>query len=149
MEIKKDILLYIPQRPPMVMITEIKSVDDRSIVTTLKIEKGNIFCSEGYFREPGLIENIAQTAAARAGYICEREKKKVPLGFIGAIKKLIIHQVPAAGDEIITRVSVEHMVMNATVISGEIFCKGKLIAECEMNIFLQEEESNRKNLSAE
>ena len=147
METKKDIVLFIPQRAPMVMITEIKRVDERGIVTSLQIERENIFCSGGYFREPGLIENIAQTAAARVGYICEREKKNVPLGFIGAIKKLIIHKIPAAGEEIITNVSIEHEVMNATIISGKVHCKGKLLAECEMNIFLQEEESNRKNSS--
>jgi len=147
MNTKKDIISFIPQRSPMVMITEIKMVDDRSIVTSFNIDKENIFCSGGRFREPGLIENIAQTAAARVGYICEREKKNVPLGFIGAIKKLIIHQVPAAGDEIVTSVTIEHEVMNATIISGKIRCRGELLAECEMNIFLQEEEDNRKDSS--
>ncbi len=145
MEIKKDIELYIPQRAPMVMITEIVSVDERSIVTSLQIETGNIFCSGGYLREPGLIENIAQTAAARIGYICEKEKKKVPLGFIGAIKRLVIHQVPAAGETIITTVTIEHEVMNATIITGAVRCNSELLAECEMNIFLQEEGNTPEN----
>jgi len=137
----KDILSYIPQRPPMVMISEIEKVDDSGIVSTFTIEEDNIFCQDGLFREPGLIENIAQTAAARVGYVCKIEKRNVPLGFIGAIKNLIIHRIPEAGDKLKTIVSIEHEVMNATVISGKIFTKGEVIVECEMNIFLQEEEN--------
>jgi predicted hotdog family 3-hydroxylacyl-ACP dehydratase len=147
MDKQKDIACYIPQRPPMVMITGIKTVDDQSIVTSFHIDKENIFCSEGLFREPGLIENIAQTAAAQIGYICEMEQKTIPLGFIGAIKKLVIHQVPATGDLLTTNVTIEHEVMNATIISGEIHCRGELLAECEMNIFLQEEEVSSDNPS--
>lgn len=131
----------------MVMISEIESVDETGIVTTFKIDDENIFCSGGLFREPGLIENIAQSAAARVGYICDMENRKVPMGFIGAIKNLIIHEIPAVGDELFTRVAIEHEVMNATIISGKILCRGRLLAECEMNIFLQEEEDNRQDAS--
>jgi predicted hotdog family 3-hydroxylacyl-ACP dehydratase len=136
---EKDTVCFIPQRSPMVMITGIKTVDDTGIVTSFHIDQKNIFCSGGRFWEPGLIENIAQTAAARVGYMCEKERKKIPLGFIGAIKNLIIYHVPEAGDEIITRVTIEHEVMNATVVSGKSYCRGELLAECEMNIFLEEE----------
>ena len=147
MNTEKNIVRFIPQRSPMVMVTEIKTVDDRGIVTSFDIDKENIFCSEGHFREPGLIENIAQTTAARVGYTCEKEKKNIPLGFIGAIKKLIIHQIPAAGEKIVTSLTIEHEVMNATIISAKIHCRGELLAECEMNIFLQEEVDNQKDPS--
>lgn len=145
--INKDILSYIPQRAPMVMITEIKGVSQNGIITSFKIDDKNIFCSGGLFREPGLIENIAQSAAARIGYICDVEKKTIPLGFIGAIKNLIIHKIPKVGDELNTTVTIEHEVMNATIISGKIECRGELIAGCNMNIFLQEEDLNGKENS--
>jgi predicted hotdog family 3-hydroxylacyl-ACP dehydratase len=145
--VRKDIVSFIPQRPPMVMISEIETVDETGIVTTFTIDDENIFCSEGLFREPGLIENIAQSAAARVGYICDRENRKIPLGFIGAIKNLIIHEIPVAGDELYTKVTIEHEVMNATIISGKILCRGKLLAECKMNIFLQEEANNSQGAS--
>lgn len=129
----------------MVMVAEIKAIDDRKIVSSFHIDEENIFCTGGRFREPGLIENIAQTAAARVGYTCEKEKKNIPLGFIGAIKKLVIHRVPETGDEIETTVTIEHEVMNATIISGEIRCRGDVLAVCEMSIFLQEKEGTRNN----
>lgn len=132
----------------MVMISEIEKVDEKGIITNFIIEKENIFCHEGLFREPGLIENIAQTAAARVGYLCKMEERKVPLGFIGAIKNLVIHQIPGVGEKLQTNVTIEHEVMNATVISGKIYAGGNLLAECEMNIFLQEEENNNDHESA-
>jgi len=121
----------------MVMISGIEKVNDTSIVTSFVVEKDNIFCHNKMFREPGIIENIAQTAAARVGYICREENRPVPLGFIGAIKNLVIHTIPEVGDQLRTIVSIEHEVMNATVISGRIYSNEKLLAECEMNIFLQ------------
>ena len=40
----------------------------------------------GYFTEGGLMENMAQTAAARAGYLAKAENKPVSGGYIGAVK---------------------------------------------------------------
>ena len=122
----------------MIMIDEIVDVGKSGITTKFLIDKGNIFCHNGIFREPGIIENIAQTAAARVGFICERENREVPLGFIGSVKDLVIHQLPAAGDILKTDVTIEHEVFNATIIRGKIYCRDNILAQCEMKIFIQE-----------
>ncbi|HMJ46203.1 MAG TPA: hypothetical protein VK498_02685, partial [Ferruginibacter sp.] len=62
------ILSYIPQRPPFVMVDKILSSGESSTRTSFIIHEKNIFVENGKFREPGLVENIAQTAAAGAGY---------------------------------------------------------------------------------
>ena len=41
--------------------------------------------SNGEFSEAGLMENIAQTAAARAGYIAVMENKPVAIGYIMSV----------------------------------------------------------------
>ena len=46
------------------------------------------------FKEPGLVENIAQTAAARAGYISHTENKPVLVGYIGAVNNLQVFSLP-------------------------------------------------------
>ncbi len=63
----ENVLSLIPQRPPFVMIDRLVSSDADIIKTSFKITGDNIFVTDGRFREPGLLENIAQTAAARAG----------------------------------------------------------------------------------
>ena len=132
---------FIPQRPPMVMIGKLVSVEGKITTTSLIIRKDNIFCHEGIFREPGLIENMAQTAAAGAGYCAVLEGNVASQGFIGGIKNLHIDKMPKEGDEIRTEVTVEHEVFNATVVTGKVFLESDVIAFCELKIFLLTEPS--------
>jgi predicted hotdog family 3-hydroxylacyl-ACP dehydratase len=131
-----NILTLIPQRPPMVMIDALVSAGEERAESTLVISNKNIFIKNGILREPGLVENIAQTAAARIGYICRQEKKPVPIGFIGAVQKLVIHKLPGAGKQIKTIIEIKNQVMNVTIITGTIWFEGDIIAQCEMKIFL-------------
>jgi 3-hydroxymyristoyl/3-hydroxydecanoyl-(acyl carrier protein) dehydratase len=131
-----DIQGYIPQRLPMVMIGKLLEVADKKTVTSFIIKEDNLFCSGGFFREPGLIENMAQTAAAGVGYLARQNEKDLPVGFIGGLKNLRIRDFPKCGDEIVTEVTVEHEVFDATVASGKVFLEEHCIAECELKIFL-------------
>jgi predicted hotdog family 3-hydroxylacyl-ACP dehydratase len=131
-----SLLELIPQRPPMVMIDKLHACEDKTTTCSLTISPSNIFCVDDEFKEPGLIENIAQTAAARMGYICKKDQKEVPLGFIGGIKGLKIYGLPKAGSVIITEVEVTLELFDCTVISGKVFCNQQLLAECEMKVFL-------------
>ncbi len=129
---------YIPQKPPMVMVGKLLSVEGNRTVTSLTISEENLFYEGGAFNEAGLIENIAQTAAAGAGYRSLLKNEPTPPGFIGGIKNLVIHSLPIAGDLLFTEVVVEHEVFNATVITGKSSVNDKLVAECEMKIFLRQ-----------
>jgi 3-hydroxymyristoyl/3-hydroxydecanoyl-(acyl carrier protein) dehydratase len=133
---ESEILDYLPQKPPMVMVGKLLEAEGRKTVTSLKITKDNIFCSDGLFREPGLIENIAQTAAAGAGYSAVKNREKPKVGFIGGLRGLRIVKLPMPGDEIFTEVTVEHEVFDATVVNGKVFLNDLCIAECELKIFL-------------
>jgi len=48
----------------------------------------------------------------------------------------VIHEFPETGKELITETKVEHEVMGATVVLGKIFLDDRIIAECELKIFL-------------
>jgi predicted hotdog family 3-hydroxylacyl-ACP dehydratase len=131
-----QILQLIPQRPPMVMVDKLISIEEKTTTAGLTVLPENIFVMDGLFREPGLIEHIAQSAALGVGYYYRSRNEEVPTGFIGAIKNLVINFLPEAHCELITEITVEHEVLNATLIRGKVFLKEKLVAECEMKIFL-------------
>ncbi|MBX2921377.1 MAG: 3-hydroxyacyl-ACP dehydratase [Chitinophagaceae bacterium] len=133
----KDILPFIPQRPPFVMVDELVSVEDASGVTRFAVKADNIFIQDGYLTAPALVENIAQTAAARIGYICNKKNEPVPVGFIGAVQNLEIKELPAVGDQIETEIIIKNQVFDVTLISGKITGKGRELAVCDMKIFLQ------------
>ncbi|MDR2814115.1 MAG: pseudouridylate synthase, partial [Prevotellaceae bacterium] len=60
-----SILELLPQRPPFVMVDTLLYCDREVTVTSLLVRDGNIFCDNGRLTEAGVIENIAQTCAAR------------------------------------------------------------------------------------
>ena len=130
-----DITAYIPQRPPIVMINGIKAVDGSLTRTGFYVAPDNIFVEDGKLQAPGLMENIAQTAAARIGYIARQQNAPVPLGFIGAVKDLEIFELPAAGETIETTTEIGAEVFNATMVIGKVMLNGKVMAQCEMKIF--------------
>ncbi|OFX53848.1 MAG: hypothetical protein A2046_09715 [Bacteroidetes bacterium GWA2_30_7] len=131
-----QILQYIPQREPIVMIDTLVESDEVKTVSSLSINSENIFCKDGVLNMPGLIENMAQTAALRVGYYCKIENKPVPIGFIGGIKNLIINKLPITGSTITTEIFLKHEVMEASIVQCYIKQNEEIIAECELKIFL-------------
>jgi predicted hotdog family 3-hydroxylacyl-ACP dehydratase len=133
-----DILELIPQRPPFVMISRLIHADGSTATSCLDIREDNIFVDNGKFQESGLIEHIAQTAAAMNGYQAMVSGKPVRIGYLGGIKNLRIYALPGVGQRLTTTVTEESNVMNASIIRGRILEGSRLIAECEMKIFIQE-----------
>lgn len=127
--------INIPQKPPMVMVDRLIEIADKTTVTTFLVRADNVFLENGEFREPGLIENMAQTAAAGAGVKPGVQSGQAPQGFIGGIRNLKIDSFPRTGQEIRTRVTVMHEVFEATIVHGEVMLDKKIIASCEMKIF--------------
>lgn len=133
---QKNITDLIPQKFPFVMIDQLDFSDETTTRCSLIVRDENIFVVDGIFREAGLIENIAQTAAARVGYIAATQKQDVPVGFIGAIRNLEIFSLPHTGDVLETEVKILNTVFDVTIISGCIRSRNKILANCEMKIVL-------------
>lgn len=132
----EDILLLIPQRPPFVMVEALLEADDASATTRYTVETNNVFVKDGFLTEPALIENIAQTAAARMGHLCRLRKEPVPVGFIGAVQQLEVSALPAVGDILETTIVIKNQVFDVTIISGTVRCKDEVLAKCDMKIFI-------------
>jgi predicted hotdog family 3-hydroxylacyl-ACP dehydratase len=132
---RDDITKYIPQRDPIIMVHELLEADDDHAVTNLIIEPDNVFVSNEYFREPGLIENIAQTAAMHVGYQCSLKNIPIPIGYIAAVKDLKIFSLPKHNTRIATSVKVTNKVLDVTVVEGKVEQEGNLLCSCEMRIF--------------
>jgi 3-hydroxymyristoyl/3-hydroxydecanoyl-(acyl carrier protein) dehydratase len=141
----EEILELLPQRQPMVMLDRLHRCDEMQTVTSLTVRNDNVFIRDNHFMEPGLIESIAQTAAARTGWLLKMESggknKNVPVGVIGSIKNFRLFFYPETGSEILTTITVNHEVMNATVAHGEVMANDRKAAECEIQIFITEKSS--------
>jgi predicted hotdog family 3-hydroxylacyl-ACP dehydratase len=130
------ILAFIPQRAPFVMIDELIACDGTSATSLMEVRQDNLFVRNGVLMEPALVENIAQTAAARIGYICNQENKAVPVGYIAAVQNLVIKKLPKTGDLLETEIVITNQVLNVTIISGKVKVNDAIAASCEMKIFI-------------
>lgn len=132
----QNILSYIPQRPPFIMISEVVSADEEHTLTTLDIKEDNLFAVNGFFTEPGLIENIAQTAGAGTGYMAIKNGLPTPMGYIAALKNINILELPAVNETISTHITFEQAMRNFHQVKGTVTAGGREIANCEIKIFV-------------
>jgi predicted hotdog family 3-hydroxylacyl-ACP dehydratase len=133
-----SILALIPQKPPFVMVGELLFSDDNITKTSFTITAYNVFVINGEFSEAGLMENMAQTAAAGSGNMARIENRAVTNGYIGQVKNFEIYSLPKVGDVLITEVKMEVQVFDAGIVSGKIWCNDMEVAQCEMKIFINQ-----------
>ena len=121
------------------MVDKLLHYDDVTTITKLTVRHDNIFLENGILSESGLIENIAQTCAARMGYINKYiYKNPVKIGFIGSIKNLIINELPEENNELKTTIEVLSEVFSITLVNAKVEIDDKLIASGEMKISITE-----------
>jgi predicted hotdog family 3-hydroxylacyl-ACP dehydratase len=126
----------IPQRAPFVFVDKLIYVDDKSSRGQFKIPSGNIFVKSGFYSASGMVESLAQTAAAGTGYLYKKNNKGVPVGYIGAVQKLEVFDWPPADAEITMEINLITNVLQVSLVSGNVKWGEKLMASCEMKIFV-------------
>lgn len=134
-----DIHELLPQQEPFVMIGTLVHFDRKLTVTETEVMEDNIFVDEGCFSASGLMENIAQTCAARIGYVNKYVlKKSIQLGFIGAIRNFEVFSLPKIGDTITTKVQVKEEVFGMTLAEATVELNGNVVASTEMKIAVKD-----------
>jgi len=118
------------------MVDKLIYCDDNTARTNFLVREGNILVEDNVLVEAGLVENIAQTAAARSGYLSKIEKKILHIGYIGDVKNLEIASLPKINALLETEITIKNQIFDITVISGKVMCGNKILAQCEMKIFI-------------
>lgn len=142
-----DITKFLPHRPPMLMVSTMPLINDSAVITNFEITKDCIFVTNNYLTEPGLIENAAQTCSAIVGQSyfliddLEGTSNSV-IGYISAIKKVVIHDLPKVGEilvtkaELISRYDTDNL--SICTISCSSFRNDDLIVDCTLNCLIHE-----------
>jgi 3-hydroxymyristoyl/3-hydroxydecanoyl-(acyl carrier protein) dehydratases len=134
-----DILDLLPQRPPFIMVDKLTHYDPIVTKTVFTVREDNLFCKDGIMEEAGLIENIAQTCAARMGFKEKTEPQRdgvIKIGFIGMIKKMEMFRNPYVGEQLKTTVEIKEEIFNSTLVETNVKVGDEAIATCEMKIYL-------------
>ncbi|WP_024989411.1 pseudouridylate synthase [Segatella albensis] len=137
---KIDIHELLPQQEPFVMVDKLTYFDEKKTSTTFLVREDNLFVEDGQLNACALAENIAQTCAARLGYVNKYIlKRAIQIGFIGAIKNMEVIETPKVGELLDTSIDVIEQVMELTLVNATAKVGDRLIASAEMKIALAEE----------
>ena len=135
-----DVHELLPQQEPFVMVSRLVHLDDVRTICETDIHADNIFVEHGRFAASGLIESIAQTCAARMGYINKiLLKRDVQIGFIGAIRNLEVYALPKAGRQITIIVDVKDEVFGITLASAAVKDSERMLMSTEIKIAIKQE----------
>lgn len=132
-----DVLELLPQRPPFVMIDNLTHFDEVVTTTSYEVRADNLFVEGDILNSCALLENIAQTCAARMGYINRYiYSENVKLGFIGSIKNLSILRPVKVGEILTTSIEVVEEVMQLTLVNAIVKIGDETVVTAEMKIAL-------------
>lgn len=126
----------IPQRDPIRMVDRLVEVDGGTATTALSVRPDNYFMEDdGAMAEPGLIEHIAQSALALAGYRALASGASAPpVGYIGEVRKFRCYRRPRVGEELRTSVVWGDTIGDIALVSGESRVGDERVAEVGMKI---------------
>lgn len=133
-----NIFQLIPQRLPMVMVNEHVSTNEKKTLTRFQVNTDSMFCEDGYLTEAGILENMAQSAAARLGFSYKMKGGTPPIGIIASLQEISINTFPKPGDELITEITFTDEIMGITLVDCRVFCNNNEYAFCKMKILLRE-----------
>lgn len=126
----------IPQRPPFVMVDRLVYYESEKATTHLLVQNDNLFCEKGVLQAAGLVENIAQTCAAKIGYANRCCNEAVKVGVIGAIRNLNVYRCPAVGELLETTIVVKEEVFQMTLVDAVVKSGEEVLVEAQMKIAL-------------
>ncbi len=142
-----DISNFLPHRKPMLMVTSVLEINEDSVATQFQISESCVFLNNGNLSETGLIENAAQAASGVVGQSffdkddLEGKGNKL-VGYISAIRKVEIFQLPKVGEIIITKAKLLSRFDTGQVtmcsLATETFLGEKLIVSSTMNFLIHE-----------
>lgn len=133
---KETVENLIPQKAPFVMVDKLLQFGENMLVSGFTIPADNIFTDNGQFTESGIVEHMAQSVALYTGYQYYLKNEPAPTGYIGSVKDIEITALPAAGEELVTEVSVIQEFMGITLVDIKTTCNGAEIARSQMKTVL-------------
>ena len=86
-----------------------------------------------------MMENIAQTCAARIGFYNKYIlHKDVQVGVIGAIRDYVVNELPPVGTRIETTVDIDEEIFGMTLSHARVLLEGRVIASAEVKLSVRE-----------
>jgi len=131
---KVSIEELLPQARPFIMVDELTEYEPEEAETSFTVREDSPLVCDGVLSTGGLVENIAQTSAARIGYYYKYVlRQPVKVGFIGAMRSFQVKRHPRVGETIRTRIHVIAEAVGMVAFAATVHdADGVQIARAEM-----------------
>lgn len=141
-----DVHEILPQQEPFVMISTLVHYEKDTAITETLIKEENLFVDNGFFSGSGMIENIAQTCAARIGfYNIYILHCGVEVGFIGAVSKYEVRRLAPVGSTIVTRIDIQEEIFGMSLAKAVVTLDGEIIASAELKLAVRPARPENQN----
>lgn len=132
----------LPQRAPFTFVDRLERYDDRETVTSFTVPQEHLLVEDGHLTASGILENMAQSSAARIGYLCKYILHvPVRIGYIGAIRKFRVYRLPAVGETLTTTVILREDVFGISLTDVVVRVGEEIMAEAALKTALGEKEA--------
>lgn len=124
----------IPQRDPILMVHNAQPWGEQGTCTSLKVEQTNWFVQGDILLEAGIVEHMAQSAAAMVGLASNGQEPKV--GYIGDVKDFRIERLPKVGEIVTSYISIVTQMENIILIQAISNVGDEQVAQAKIKIFI-------------
>lgn len=131
-----DILNLIPQRPPFVFVDRLLEVSEQTALSQFVITDTCPLLEDNCLTTAGLLENMAQTCAARIGYLQSIHHEPIRIGYIGSVKEMTIEHLPQLQDTITTEAVLLEKVFDISLFRCTCYSKDIPIARAVLKLAL-------------
>lgn len=132
---QNDARPWLPQQPPFVMIDRLTKVTEVNTQALFTVTDNNIFVKNGLLAAEALIETMAQTCAARLGYLNSLKGLDEPtIGYIGAVKNYNIIRQPRVGETVTVDVDIVGQVFNMFLTEATTTIGNEVVATAQLKI---------------
>jgi len=123
----------LPQQMPFRFVDRLLSYDDVDTVTEYAVTEECLFLEDGRMLASGILEHMAQSSAARVGYLNKYIRHlDVKIGFIGSVRGAKIHRSPREGEVLTTTVSLVQEIFGISMVDVVVRSGEEVLAEASM-----------------
>ena len=125
----------IPQRPPFLLVDRVLSCNQADAVTEFLVSEGHLLLDDDQtLSVAGIIENMAQSCAARMGCVDWMRHEPIKIGFIGDVRDAQILRHPHCQELLRTRVHIIEDVFNLMLAQVTVTAGDETVATALMKI---------------
>lgn len=132
----------IPQRPPIIMVDRMLSCDETEALAEFTVREDNIFLDDGMLSATGIMENMAQSCAARIGCYCLINNEPIRIGVIGEIRNGEIIRLPKCGETLHTKIRIKGKLFNVSLFEVSVFINEEIIAKAKIKVAMTDTIAN-------